>query len=231
MTTPLTHPITEDDIADYLGSNPEFFERHAELLAAVHLSSPHNQRAVSLQERQAEMLREKIKVLEHRMMDMIRHGNDNVLLSGRLLRWAASLFGTADASELPGRITSDIATRFAVPQVALRVWDVTPALAQAPFAQGVSDEVKQFAASLDEPYCGLNTGFEVTDWLPDPAAAASLAILALRGLADATGPGPLIGLLVLASPDSQRFNSAMGTEFLERIAELCGAALARLRQA
>ena len=63
MTTPLTHPITEDDIADYLGSNPEFFERHAELLAAVHLSSPHNQRAVSLQERQAEMLREKIKVL------------------------------------------------------------------------------------------------------------------------------------------------------------------------
>ena len=151
MTTPLTHPITEDDIADYLGSNPEFFERHAELLAAVHLSSPHNQRAVSLQERQAEMLREKIKVLEHRMMDMIRHGNDNVLLSGRLLRWAASLFGTADASELPGRITSDIATRFAVPQVALRVWDVTPALAQAPFAQGVSDEVKQFAASLDEP--------------------------------------------------------------------------------
>ncbi len=231
MTTPLTHPITEDDIADYLGSNPEFFERHAELLAAVHLSSPHNQRAVSLQERQAEMLREKIKVLEHRMMDMIRHGNENVMLSGRLLRWAASLFGIADAAALPAQITSDIAARFAVPQVALRVWDVMPAMAQAAFAQGVSAEVKLFAESLSEPFCGLNTGFEVTDWLSDPAAAASLAILPLRGLADGAGSGPLIGLLVLASPDSQRFNSAMGTEFLERIAELCGAALARLRQA
>jgi uncharacterized protein YigA (DUF484 family) len=217
MTTPLTHPITEYDIADYLGSNPDFFERHAELLAAVHLSSPHNQRAVSLQERQAEMLREKIKVLEHRMMDMIRHGNENVMLSGRLLRWAASLFGIADAADLPAQIASDIANRFAVPQVALRVWDVAPAMAQSTFAQGVSAEVKQFAESLSEPFCGLNTGFEVTDWLSDPAAAASLATL--------------IGLLVLASPDSQRFNSAMGTEFLERIAELCGAALARLRPA
>jgi uncharacterized protein YigA (DUF484 family) len=32
----------------------------------VHLTSPHSHRAVSLQERQAEMLREKIKALEHR---------------------------------------------------------------------------------------------------------------------------------------------------------------------
>ncbi|MEO7128606.1 MAG: DUF484 family protein, partial [Rhodoferax sp.] len=37
------------------------------------------------------------------------------------------------------------------------------------------------------------------------------------------------GLIVLASPDSQRFNSAMGTDFLERIAELASAALSRLR--
>ena len=34
MSTPLTQPITEDDIANYLASTPDFFERHAELLAA-----------------------------------------------------------------------------------------------------------------------------------------------------------------------------------------------------
>ena len=32
--------------------HPGFFERHAELLATVQLTSPHGQRAVSLQERQ-----------------------------------------------------------------------------------------------------------------------------------------------------------------------------------
>ena len=68
------HPITEDDIANYLVHNPDFFNRHAELLASVRLASPHGQRAVSLQERQAEMLRDKIRGLESRIMDMIRHG-------------------------------------------------------------------------------------------------------------------------------------------------------------
>jgi uncharacterized protein YigA (DUF484 family) len=38
-------------------------------------------------------------------------------------------------------------------------------------------------------------------------------------------------MLVLASPDPQRFSSGMGTDFLERIAELASAALARLRRA
>jgi uncharacterized protein YigA (DUF484 family) len=228
MTTPLTPPVTEDDIANYLGNNPDFFERHAELLAAVHLRSPHNQRAVSLQERQAEMLRDKIRVLEHRIMEMIRHGTENVMLSGRLLTWAASLFGTTDAALLPEQIRRDIAVRFAVPQVALRLWDLAPAHVQAGFAQPVSAEVRQFVQALDEPFCGLNTGFELADWLADPQAAASLAVLPLHAPV-AGGPRQLFGALVLASPDSQRFQNGMGTEFLERIAELCSAALARLR--
>jgi hypothetical protein len=40
---------------------------------------------------------------------------------------------------------------------------------------------------------------------------------------------PAFGMLVLASPDPQRFESGMGTDFLERIAELASSALSRLR--
>ena len=64
FTSANTSPITEDDIANYLVNTPDFFDRHAELLASVQLSSPHSQRAVSLQERQATLLREKIRMLE-----------------------------------------------------------------------------------------------------------------------------------------------------------------------
>jgi hypothetical protein len=60
-TVTIQGAITEDDIANYLANTPGFFERHAELLASIQLTSPHGQRAVSLQERQMEMLREKIK--------------------------------------------------------------------------------------------------------------------------------------------------------------------------
>ena len=75
------NPITEDDIANFLVNTPDFFSRHAELLSAVRLTSPHSQRAVSLQERQAEMLREKIRALELRMMDMIRKDRKSTRLN------------------------------------------------------------------------------------------------------------------------------------------------------
>jgi uncharacterized protein YigA (DUF484 family) len=228
MTTPFTNPITEDDIANYLANTPDFFERHAELLAAVQLSSPHSSRTVSLQERQAQMLREKIKALELRIMDMIRNGNENVILSDKLLHWAHGLFLTADPLALPGQMAEEIQERFSVPQVGIKVWDVAAQFAQADFAQGVSDDAKLFASSLVEPFCGVNTGFEAVRWLPDPQAAISLAILPLR-VAPAAGLASAFGLLILASPDAQRFNSAMGTDFLARIAELASAALSRLR--
>lgn len=228
MTTPFTNPITEDDIANYLANTPDFFERHAELLAAVQLTSPHSLRAVSLQERQATMLREKIKVLEHRIMDMIRHGNENLLLSDKLLRWARTLFLVTDPLALPGQMVGEIQDQFSVPQVGIKIWDVAPQFGHAEFAQGVSDDTRLFASSLMEPFCGVNTGFEAVTWLPEPHAVASLAILPLRtGLVGTAGPA--FGLLVLASPDAQRFNSAMGTDFLARVAELASAALSRLR--
>ena len=40
-------PVTEGDIAEFLLQSPDFFERHAEVLAHVQLTSPHSQRAVS----------------------------------------------------------------------------------------------------------------------------------------------------------------------------------------
>jgi uncharacterized protein YigA (DUF484 family) len=228
MNTPLSHPITEDDIVNFLTNTPDFFERHAELLATIQLTSPHGNRAVSLQERQAEMLRDKIRALEHRVMAMIRNVNENVILSDRMLRWACSLFLAKDLLALPGQIADEIASQFSVPQVGIKMWGVAPAFAQADFANGVSEDAKLFASSLTEPFCGVNAGFDAVNWLPDPAAATSLAILPLR-VGPASSATPAFGMLVLASPDSQRFTSAMGTDFLERVAELASAALSRLK--
>src|SRR5450830_251793 len=112
LNSALANPITEDDIANYLANTPDFFMRHAELLAAVQLNSPHGHRAVSLQERQAEMLREKIKMLEHRLMDMMRNGHDNMLLTDKLLQWARSLFLATDPLALPGEMAAEIQDQF-----------------------------------------------------------------------------------------------------------------------
>ena len=222
------NPITEDDIANYLANTPDFFARHAQLLSEVQLTSPHGSRAVSLQERQAEMLREKIKALEHRLMDMVRHGNENVVIADRLHRWARNLFQVQSGRALPATIAAEIKHQFMVPQVAIKVWDVDNRYGAEVFAEGVSEDAKSFASSLTQPYCGVNSGFEAVNWLDDAAMALSMALIPLREGA-ANGTGPAFGMLVLASPDPQRFQSGMGTDFLERIAELASAALSRLR--
>ena len=83
--------ITETDIANFLANTPGFFERHADLLASIQLTSPHGQRAVSLQQRQMEMLRDKIKALEQQIMEMVRHGRENVAIADRLHRFTRAL--------------------------------------------------------------------------------------------------------------------------------------------
>ena len=224
----MNNPITEDDIAHYLSNTPDFFVRHAELLAAVQFTSPHSNRTVGLQERQAEMLREKIKALEQRIMEMVRHGSENVMLSDKILRWARSLLMSTDLHALPATIEQDIQNQFSVPQVGLRLWGMAPDYAGLTVTQEVSDDARVFASSLMEPFCGLNTGFEAVGWLEDPSTVTSLALIPLRG--GATGSlTPAFGLLVLASPDAHRFHSGMGTDFLARIGELVSAALSRLK--
>ena len=230
MTHPSDSPlatVTEEDIAQFLRQSPDFFERHADLLTAVRLTSPYGARAVSLQERQAEMLREKIKVLERRIMELMRNGNENLLLTDKLLRWAHQLFLVAQPADLPAVLVSGVMAQFNVPQAAVKVWDVSAAYAEQPFAQGVSEDARGFAASLSAPYCGVNAEFDAAQWLDEPGNAASLALVALRESADTSA----FGLLVLASPDSQRYEAGMATDLLERLGDLASAALSRLRDA
>ena len=216
--------ITEADIANYLAASPGFFERHAELLGSVQLASPHGQRAVSLQERQMQMLRDKIKGLERQIIEMIRNGQDNVLIADRLHRWTRALMLTANAAELPDVLVRELKHQFMIPQAAIRIWGGAEAFASLSFARKVDDDVKVFASGLGVPYCGANAGFEAVRWLGDAGQAASIAMIALRheGLSGA------FGLLVLASPDPTRYSADMGTEFLARIGEIASAALTRL---
>ena len=217
------NPITEDDIADFLANTPDFFERHAQLLASVHLMSPDNHRSVSLQERQAQMLRDKIRALEMRIMDMIRHGNENMIITEKLQKWACELLQTPAAERVPSAL-KNVESRFQVPQVAVRLWGVSDVFTNAAYAQAVADEVKQTVSTYSSPFVGASAGLDPVQWLQEPAQAASVALLPLRLTKDQAP----FGLLVLASPDAQRFHSGMGTDFLEHLAELCSAAFSAL---
>jgi hypothetical protein len=214
--------ITEDDIANYLANTPGFFERHAELLASVQLTSPHGGRAVSLQERQMEMLRERIRAHEAQIMDMVRHGRENMTIADRLHRFVRTLLVARSPAGLPGDVTAAIQHEFMVPQAALRIWNADDAYEGLPFTAEVTAETQSFVASLVAPYCGVNSGFEAVGWLDDPESVMSVALIPLT-----IGAAPF-GLMVLGSPDPTRYTADMGTDFLVRLGELVSAALSRL---
>jgi uncharacterized protein YigA (DUF484 family) len=174
-----------------------------------------------------EMLRERIKGLELKIVEMIRHGQENVAIADRLHRWTRAILLTADAADLPDVLVRELKHQFLIPQAALRVWNVAEPYRDLPCTRGVSDDVKSFTASLGLPYCGLNSGFEAAQWLDDPTTVTSIALLPLRHGAVEAGRGA-IGLLVLGSPDPTRYGSDMGTEFLLRIGEVASAGLSRL---
>jgi uncharacterized protein len=238
---PLAETMNDREVAEYLLANPEFFVEHAEMLATIRLASPHGKAAVSLQERQMEMLRDKNKHLERRLAELLRYGHENDSIAAKFSRWTTRVMAERDPYALPRTITSGLRDVFDVPQNSLRVWDVAEQYAQADFARQVGEEVRIFANSLATPYCGANTGFEAAQWLGPTVnavsedggahagthAAESVALVALRD-PTAGEEASAFGLLVLGSTDPRRFHEGMATDFLVQIGALASAALSRL---
>lgn len=219
----MTATLDSSAVASYLADNPNFFEEHAGLLGQVRLSSPLTGKAVSLQERQMEVMRDKYKALELRMSELIRLAQDNATIANKFHAWTQGLLKARQHAELPGAVADGLRDGFAVPQVTLRLWGLAGAHDDSWYVNGVSEDARLFANSLLAPYCGSNHDFEAVRWLDDAASVVSTVILPLRS------EGSAFGLLIMGSPDPERFTSHMATDFLIHIGETASAALAALR--
>jgi uncharacterized protein YigA (DUF484 family) len=218
--------MTHEEVAQFLTQHPDFFDRHPEVLADVAIPHPQDGHAVSLVERQSLILRERIKSLELRLAEMLRHGEENDAIADRIVLWARALLSQTDPAQLPRTMLDELLRQFNVPYGALRLWGVATGYAAQEWAQPSGDDIIRLASSMQAPFCGSNVGFEAANWMAaDPATIRSLAMMPLR----VGGDPKSFGLLALGSPDPDRFQITMGTAFLSRIAELASAALARLR--
>jgi uncharacterized protein YigA (DUF484 family) len=217
----MTSSLDSTAVAQFLTQHPNFFDDHADLLARIRLSTPLGGRTLSLQERQMEVLREKIKIMEMRLADLLRAGEENDAIAEKFQRWTRGLLLARNDVDLPHALISDLKENFGVPHATLRLWGVAEPFAHAWFAQEVSVDAQIFSNSLTAPFCGPNHDFEAASWLEDAPAVQSLALLPLR-----VGAAPeAFGLLVLGSADPGRFTADMATDFLARISETSSAAL------
>ncbi len=217
----MTAETDSNAVADYLARHPHFFEEHPHLLAELRLPSTLGARTVSLQERQTEVLREKLKMLELRLAQLFRIGEENDGLNARFQEWTGALLSARNDVDLPHVLVDGLKSIFKVPHATLRLWNVAPDFAHTWYAEEVAADTRIFASSLQVPFCGPNNDLEAAQLLDDAGNVASLALLPLRAAAD----GDAFGLLVLGSPQPERFSADMSTDFLDRIARTSSAAL------
>jgi uncharacterized protein YigA (DUF484 family) len=208
--------MNPDDVARFLRSNPQFFEQHPQLLETIRVIHPHGGRAIPLAERQTVALREKARVLEGKLGELIQFGEENDAISEKVHRLATALVGASDFAALAHALYFHLREDFAVPHVALRVWGKSVP-ADFDEAGAVDQAQRSHAAAMGAPQCGPAAGNVFVPWFGEVAEhVRSVALIPL-------GQTGVFGLLALGSEDPQRFFPEMGTLYLRRIGELCAA--------
>lgn len=214
--------LTAEQVAEFLKQNPGFFENHVDVLMNLQIPHPHGGRAVSIGERQLVALREKAKLLEDKLRELIQFGEENDAVGEKVHRLACRL---ADAPSLDAALDTlylDLLDHFAVPHVAVRLWSVAEENPDTKEFSVLAPEMRQFVEQMTAPYCGHHAVYESQSWFGE--AAPHLKSFALAAL---MREQLTFGVIALASEDPKRFYPEMGTLYLARIGELMSHALWR----
>ena len=213
--------MTPEDVVQYLNDHPDFFNTHAELLADMQIPYPQENKVVSLQERQVIAVRDKNRLLQDKMLELIGFGEENDAISEKMHRLTIALLASLDLDDFLNNLNYSLREDFAVPDFVMRLWGVNCRdKNHAEFIE-VSADIHAIAESLTQPYCGNHVADAIKAMFGE--VRAHLKSFSMIPLVTTR----TIGLLVLASPELERFYADMGTLHLERLGELISAAIAR----
>jgi uncharacterized protein YigA (DUF484 family) len=214
--------LTAEQVAEFLRQNPGFFEQHVDILTNLQIPHPHGGRAVSIGERQLVAVREKAKLLEEKLRELIHFGEENDAVGEKVHRLACRLVDAPSLDAALDTLYLDLLDHFAVPHVAVRLWNVAEENPDTKEFSAIAVEMREFVEKMTAPYVGNHPVYESQAWFGEAAPhLKSFALVPLRH-----GDMPF-GVVALASEDPQRFYPEMGTLYLARIGDLMSHALWR----
>jgi len=167
-------------------------------------------------------VREKAKLLEDKLRELIQFGEENDAVGEKVHRLCCRLIEAASLDAALDTLYLDLLDHFAVPHVAVRLWNVAEENPETKEFSHVAVEMREFVEKMTSPYCGSHAVYESQAWFGEAAPhlkSFALVPLAREGLA--------FGVVALASEDPKRFYAEMGTLHLARIGELVSHALWR----
>jgi uncharacterized protein len=217
--------LTDDDIAGWLHSNPDFFSRNPELLAGLRV--PHDSGgAVSLIERQIDLLREKNHTADARFNELVNIARANGQLADRIHHFTRRLMRAATRRAILMQIDQGLREDFDVSQSVLVLFGGNADFTGLRFVRHVPRDDNNLTSfdslfSSGKPRCG-----QVRDTQREFLFGADAAVVGSVALVPLGADAP-VGVLALASDSNQRFHPGMSTDFLARLGEIVSDALAR----
>ena len=211
---------TAADVTAYLRSNPDFFEHNLDLLAYLKLPHPSGS-AISLVERQVDLLRQQNRSLENKLMELVDIARDNQRVTDHLHSLAKALVEAQSLSDVVNVAQDVLRQQFGMDFATIH------------FFAGISDDAELLISdhhrtahfadflSTGRPLCGRLSEGQVQNLFGDNASqVASSALVPLHGMQE-------LGVLALGSVDAERFHPGMGVFFLDQLGALLSSSVAR----
>jgi len=221
--------LNDSSVAEYLQTYPDFFERNGALLAKLRLPHLRDSGAVSLVERQVEVLRERNQSLERKLKELVDVARANDVLADRIHRLSQRLIRARTLLETINAVETSLREDFDAMHAVLVLFleEARPlAVVAGRFLRAEdpgSADIKTFESLLasGKPRCGQIRDAQ-RDYLfgKDSIEIGSVALTPL-------GAKGALGLLAIGASDADRFHPGISTEFLSRIGELVTYALVR----
>ncbi|MGI9303447.1 MAG: DUF484 family protein [Gammaproteobacteria bacterium] len=214
--------VSEEAIEKYLRAHSDFFERHTQLLAVLKI--PHPARgAVSLIEKQVDVLRAKNRQMERKLIDLVQVARDNEGLSTRLHRLALGLMEAENLDDALATSKELLRNDFQSAQVVIKLFagENEKDKPKVHFVRRDDPELSMFKELFDSrrPVCGQLTASEAKYLFGRHSGEISSAVMIpLYATHD-------IGILALGSQQKDRFHTGMGTLFLGYLGELISRAV------
>jgi len=203
----------EAEVARYVSENPDFFVKHPNLLRDIDISHESGS-AVSLIERQVDMLRKQIQGYQDSMNELVEVARENDSLQARMHRLTLELIDTATFDEVLNALEDELHDGFQADAVELRLFSSTH------LKDHLQEELPDHGASFEDffknnkPICGP-LALEQIDYIfgAEGHEIASTALIPLKSEG-------VLGLLAIGSRDAKRFTPHQSTEFLTRLGEI-----------
>ena len=215
--------VNEQEVAAFLCRNPDFFERHPEILTELAIPHPDSGQAVSLLERQLTALRTQLSSERQHRTRLMARAEQNERLQERLRNLLLALSEVACPDELLSQVPTLLVEEFSLACSSLRVLKT-----QAPdldFAEIVPPN-DVMAVILDRlatkgGFCDDRLPCEAKDFLFGKQArmVESVAIVGILGQG---------GVLALGARERDRYCPGTDTVFLEFVGCLVSATWRRV---